>query len=131
MVGWKIYYYTTSDGTCELSKYLESLSSGNRQKVMAWITMLGEKGPTLPRPFADFLEDGIHELRVKLSGEQTRILYFFVFQECIILTHSFTKITSAVPKSEIARAKKSRDDLKRRYKTINDFRKSQKGSGRI
>jgi len=73
---------------------------------LAWITKLGEKGPTLPRQFADLLEDGIHELRVKLSGEQARILYFFVFQECIILTHSFIKKTSSVPKSEISRAKK-------------------------
>lgn len=127
MGDWKTFYYTTSDGVCELSDYLDGLSSNNRQKVLAWITMLGERGPTLPRPFADLLEDGIHELRIKLSGEQTRILYFFVFQECIILTHSFTKKTEAVPKAEIAKAKKCRSDFMRRFKTIKDFMKSLKG----
>ncbi len=30
--------------------------------------LLEEKGPPLPRPYADLLTDGIHELRVKLSG---------------------------------------------------------------
>jgi len=124
MSEWKIYYYTTGDGICELSDYLDGLSPNNRLKVLAWITVLVEKGPTLPRPFADLLEDGIHELRVKLSGEQTRILYFFVFQECIILTHSFTKKTSAVPKSEIAKAKECRSDFTRRFRTSNDFKKA-------
>lgn len=118
-----IYYYKSSDGCCELEEYLDNLSPNNRQKVLAWITLLEEKGPTLPRPFADLLEDGIHELRVKLSGDQTRILYFFVFQECIILTHSFTKKTSAVPKSEIAKAKKCRADFMRRFRTSDDFKK--------
>ncbi len=127
MSKWTAHYYTTDDGGCELADYLDSIPAGNRQKVLAWITMLEEKGPTLPRPFADLLIDGIHELRVKLSGEQTRILYFFVFQDRIILTHSFTKKTATVPKSEIERAKKYREDFKRRYKTIDDFNKSNKG----
>ena len=127
MSKWKAHYYTTDDGVCELSDYLDSISSGNRKKVLAWITMLEEKGPTLPRPFADLLEDGIHELRVKLSGEQTRVLYFFVFQERIILTHSFTKKSKAVPISEIVRAKNFRKDFKRRYASIEDLDASSKG----
>jgi phage-related protein len=121
MSKWQAYYYTTSDGTCELTHFLDGLPANHRQKVLAWITMLEEEGPTLPRPYADLLEDGIHELRVKLSGDQVRILYFFVIQKCIILTHSFIKKASAVPKSEIVKAKKCRDDFNRRFKTLNDF----------
>lgn len=120
---WKAYYYKTAGNECELEDYLDGLPENNRQKVLAWITMLEEQGPTLPRPFADLLEDGIHELRVKLSGRQERILYFFVFQNYIILTHSFTKKTSAVPKGEIEKARKCRTDFTRRFKTINEFEK--------
>jgi phage-related protein len=123
MQKWKVYYYTTAGNECELTKYLDKLSEKNRQKVLAWITVLEEQGPTLPRPFADLLEDGIHELRIKLSGRQERILYFFIFQNYIILTHAFTKKSSAVPKSEIEKAKNSRIDFAKRFRTINDFEK--------
>jgi phage-related protein len=120
---WQAYYYTAIDGTREMAHFLDGLPANHRQKVLAWITLLEEEGPTLPRPYADLLEDGIHELRIKLSGDQVRILYFFVFQKCIILTHSFIKRASSVPKSEIVKAKKCRDDFIRRFKTINDFLK--------
>lgn len=38
---------------------------------------LGEVGHELRRPEADFLRDGIYELRVSLRGVHRRILYFF------------------------------------------------------
>ncbi len=103
---WEVYYYATADNRCDLAEFLDKLPAKNRKKVLAWITMLKENVPTLPRPYADILEDGIHELRIKLSGRQERILYFFVFQKCIILTHAFTRKTSAVPGREIEKAKK-------------------------
>lgn len=123
MQKWKVYYYTTAGKQCDIKEYLDKLPVKNRQKVLAWITILEEQGPTLPRPFADLLEDGIHELRVKLSGIQERILYFFVFQNYIILTHSFTKKSSAVPKSEIEKAKKYRNDFTGRFKSAGEFEK--------
>ncbi len=67
--------------------------------------MLEENGPTLPRPYADILEDGIHELRIKLSGRQERILYFFVFHKCIILTHAFTKKPQRFREEKLKRLK--------------------------
>jgi phage-related protein len=72
-------------------------------------------GPNLPRPYADLLEDGIHELRIKLSGEQIRIIYFFCYKEFIILTHAFRKHTDKVPKNEIAKAKNCRNDFLSRF----------------
>lgn len=54
---------------------------------MSWISILEENGPILPRPYADLLRNEIHELRVKLSGSQVRILYFFCFEDFIVLTH--------------------------------------------
>jgi phage-related protein len=123
MQKWEAYYYTSFDNKCELRNFLEKLSINNRQKVLSWISLLEEKGPTLPRPYSDILEDGMHELCIKLAGRHERILYFFVFQNYIILTHSFTKKTSSVPKSEIQKAKKCREDFVQRFKNINDFKK--------
>ena len=67
------------------------------------------------RPYADLLEDGIHELRVRLSGDQVRILYFFCFRDFIVLTHWFVKRTGRVPQSEIDLSKKYRADFLARY----------------
>ena len=82
---------------------------------MSLISFLEEMGPILPRPYADLLEDGIHELRIKLSGDQVRMLYFFCYKDFIVLTHAFNKTTSEVPKSEIKKAQKFRKDFLQRF----------------
>ncbi|MCP6761852.1 MAG: type II toxin-antitoxin system RelE/ParE family toxin [Fischerella sp. CENA71] len=56
------------------------------------------------RPAADYLQDGIYELRAKHIHVQYRILYFFHGQNVAILTHAITKEQSAVPAIDIERA---------------------------
>ncbi len=86
------------------------LKISQRDKVIAWIDKLQEMGPLLPRPYADILRDGIHELRIKVSSNQVRILYFFVFESRIVLTHPFYKNVSNVPEKEIKKAIHIRDE---------------------
>jgi hypothetical protein len=112
---WTVIYYETPDGKCPVMDFIDSRSKRNQAKILGLISFLEEKGPTLPRPYADLLEDGIHELRIKLSGDQVRILYFFCYRNFIILTHVFTKTTNRVPKSEIKRAQKLRADFLQRF----------------
>ena len=88
---------------------------------MALIELLEDKGPNLPRPYADLLEDGVHELRIKLTGTQVRVLYFFCYQNIIVLTNVFDKHSAKAPKSEINIAKESRVDFFNRY-TEKDIR---------
>jgi phage-related protein len=111
----KIIYYESEKGDCPILDFIDSRDSRNQAKIMAYLEVLEKNGPLLPRPYADILTDGIHELRVKLSGEQIRILYFFVYKEFIILTHSFRKNSNKVPISEIEKAKKFRSDFLKRY----------------
>jgi len=112
---WNIIYYETELGECPVKKFIDSRKEHNQAKIFSMLSLLEEKGPTLPRPYADLLTDGIHELRIKLSGDQIRILYFFCYKDYIILTHSFTKATEKVPKSEIKKALKYQDDFLKRY----------------
>jgi phage-related protein len=112
---WHLLYYIKQDGTKPVEEYINKLSVNERAKTFAFIEHLKEKGPDLHRPYADLLEDGIHELRIKLTGEQVRILYFFCYKDIIILTNAFEKHTDEVPKSEIKTAKKNRDDFLNRY----------------
>ncbi len=48
-------------------------------------------GHELRRPLADFLRDGIHELRVRKGRVNYRILYFFHGRNLPILGHALTK----------------------------------------
>jgi phage-related protein len=112
---WRVIYYERRDGQSPVYQFLESLTPREKAKALNWIALLEEHGPQVPRPYADLLEDGIHELRIKLSGNQTRVLYFFCYREFAVLTHSFTKNTDRVPEGEIARAKQCRTDFLLRY----------------
>jgi phage-related protein len=112
---WKIIYYENDKNVSEIYNYIESLSIKNQAKVLNWIEMLSKKGLNLTRPYSDLIEEGIHELRIKLSGNQIRVLYFFCYKDYIILTHSFTKNTQKVPISEINKSKKCRIDFLNRY----------------
>ena len=112
---WNIVFYETETGASEVELFLDSLSDDNRAKAVSWIEALEDRGPDLPRPYADLLEDGIHELRIKLSGGQYRILYFFCYGDIIILTHAHRKLSGKVEKAEIKKAKKARADILGRY----------------
>ena len=112
---WHVVFYIKQDGTKPVEEYIRKLSINERAKTSTLIEELEEKGPDLHRPYADLLEDGIHELRIKLTGDQVRILYFFCYKNIIILTNAFEKNTDKVPKSEIKKAKKNRDDFLARY----------------
>lgn len=108
---WKVVYYESVDKECPIADFIDSRSKENQAKILAVLDLLEERGPNLPRPYADLLEDGIHELRLTLSGDQVRILYFFCFKDFIVLTNSFTKVTGKVPKSYIKEAKRFREDF--------------------
>ena len=112
---WHIVFYEAEDGECPIQEFIDSRKARDQAKIANWLSLLENQGPSLPRPYADLLTDGIHELRVKLSGDQVRALYFFCFREFIILTHTFIKHTSQVPESEIRLAQKCWRDFLSRF----------------
>ena len=115
MTKWEVVYYTDTRGSCPVKEFIDSRTAANQAKIMAFIALLEERGPNLPRPYADLLRDGIHELRLKLSGDQMRILYFFAHRRRIVLSHFFRKNAAKVPNREILRAATARDDFLRRH----------------
>jgi len=108
---WRVVYYESKDGRCVIIEFIEACGKRDQAKLLSWIELLADNGPYLPRPYADLLEDGIHELRVTLSGDQVRCLYFFCLRNLIVLTHAFVKTTGRVPRTEFRKALKSRDDF--------------------
>ena len=108
---WHVLYYESAEGECPVKEFIDSMSERNQAKTLAVIAALEGRGPNLPRPYADLLKDGIHELRVKLSGNQIRILYFFCYRDFVVLTNVLRKNTAKVPESEIRKATRCRDDF--------------------
>lgn len=87
--------------------YLESLSRRAQTRTLLLLELLQREGYRLRRPQADFLEDGIYELRVDEGNIHHRFLYFFHGQNVVILTHGLRK-ERQVPPREIERAKSLR-----------------------
>ncbi len=54
-------------------------------------------------------------LERRLQQNISRVLYFFVVNGKAVLTHGFVKKTDKTPKTEIARAKRYREDYLRRH----------------
>jgi hypothetical protein len=113
---WTVDYYKAKNGDCPIEEFVNSSTESNQTKILGWFGKLEEEGPNLPRPYSDLLRDGIHELRIRLSGNQTRVLYFFCYQKHIILTHAFNKNTQKVPEAEIEKALSIRKEFLGRIK---------------
>jgi hypothetical protein len=119
-IDWKLIYYEDQNGYSEVLDFINSLKENDQVKLLSWISILEEKGPNLPRPYSDLLKDGIHELRIKLSGTQIRILYFFCYREFIILTNKFVKNAKKVPEKEILKAIELKNKFLQKY---NNYKK--------
>jgi hypothetical protein len=96
---------------CPITEFIESRPQKHQNKILRFLDLLEEMGPTLTRPFADLLDDGIHELRITLSGDHARLLYFYVHQRFIILYQAFWKHTDKVPARFIKQTIAYRDRL--------------------
>jgi len=112
---WRVFHYERKSGECPVREFLDTLGVKERAKVLAAVDLLEEEGPNLHRPYADYLRDGIHELRVRVSRVRYRVLYFFWKRGDIVLTHGITKKTRRVPETEIDRAARCREDWLRRH----------------
>lgn len=106
----KVEYYKSKDGDYPAEEFILSQSIKMQAKIFRNLELLESKGNELREPFSKHLEDGIFELRSKVGTDITRVLYFFVIGEKIILTNGFVKKSQKTPKGEIDIAKKYRND---------------------
>jgi hypothetical protein len=95
----EVIIFAEEDGSSLLLEWLDRIPSKAQDKCIVKIERLGELGHELRRPEADYLRDGIHELRVSFRSINYRILYFFHGRQAI-LSHGLTK-ESEVPPGEI------------------------------
>jgi len=109
-----VEYYEKSDGSFPAEEFILSQDLKMKAKLFKMLELLEERGNKLREPYSKFLEDGIFEIRAVQGSNITRVLYFFVVDKKIILTHGFVKKTQKTPPSEIRTAKDYRDEYLKR-----------------
>lgn len=103
-----VIFYEGENGEKPVEIFLDSLDSKMRAKLLGLLGILSEKGNSLREPYSKHLQDGIFEIRCKFGNNITRVLYFFYYNQRIILTNGFVKKTQKTPKNEIDLAIKRR-----------------------
>jgi len=101
-----VYFFQDEDGRSPVVSWLEGLRRTDAPayaKCVAVIERLAESGHELRRPTADYLRDGIHELRARKGHMNYRLLYFFHGRNIAIVAHALTK-EDIVPRADIDRA---------------------------
>ena len=88
-----IEFFQTDDGSKPVIDFLNSLDIKMRVKVLRNLEHLQLNGYNLREPYSKAVGDGIFELRTKLGTDITRVLYFFYFNNTIVVTNGFVKKT--------------------------------------
>jgi phage-related protein len=96
----EVVFFQEEDESVPILEWLTDLPQKARLKCLAKLARLEELGHELRRPEADFLRDGIYELRVRLETVNYRMLYFFHGRVAAVVSHGLTK-EKAVPVGEI------------------------------
>ena len=98
-----VVFFKEDDDTVPLVDWLGRLIPKARAKCIAKIIRLKQRGHELRRPEADYLRDGIYELRIGLRHVNYRILYFFHGRTVAVLSQGLVKEDQVAP-VEINRA---------------------------
>jgi phage-related protein len=99
----ELLIFREANGRIPLVDWLDVLPAKARAKCLNYMRLLATSGHELRRPAADFLRDGIYELRASYGSLQYRILYFFHGRDTVVLSHGITK-SQRIPSLEIDRA---------------------------
>ena len=120
MTDFEIIFYQKANGEEPAKDFLISLDTKMRAKVFRTIAILKANGSKLREPYSKPLRDGIFELRAKVGSDTSRVLYFFVIGQRIVLTNGFLKKTNKTPEREIETAIHYRDDYFSRKEDQHD-----------
>jgi len=102
----EVFFFADDDGEVPVHAWLTELADRDAKAAAACIArirLLAALGYELRRPHADYLRDGIYELRARRGNVNYRVLYFFHGQNVALLAHALTE-EKRVPDADIERA---------------------------
>jgi len=94
-----VVLFKENNGSVPMIDWLDQIPERAKIKCLVRIERLAQMGNELRRPEADYIEDGIYELRVALQGINYRMLYFY-HEKQGVLSHGLIK-ESRVPPNDI------------------------------
>jgi phage-related protein len=103
----RVIFYQEENGKVPVLQWLDELEQTDPKGLLNCldrIQQLASMGHELRRPLADFLRDGVYELRASHRRVQYRILYFFHGRNIAIIAHAIVKEGAEVPDRDIERA---------------------------
>ena len=113
-----IELYSTQSNNCPLEKYLGKIASQHKDeeilKIKSMLDLLEEHGLGLMNIYPNsikYIQEQIYELR----PSKTRILFFCIKDNKIILLNGFEKKTQKTPDKEKKLAIKYKNDYIKRY----------------
>ena len=112
-----VNFYTTEDGKCPVTDFLDSLTSKQAQKV-TWVLQLVEELDVIPVTYLKKLvnTEEIWEVRAQAGNNIFRLLGFFDGDNLVVLNHGFQKKTQKTPSKDIKLAEQRRKDYLLRKK---------------
>ncbi len=92
--------------------------SENVQKKIEWILNLIQITQNIPDKYFKHLEDtkGLYEIRVEVGSNIYRIFAFFDKGNLVVLGNAFLKKTQKIPKQELAKAIKIKEEYQNEIK---------------
>lgn len=111
----EVYFFRNLDNSVPILDWLNKIPVKVQAKCIERIDRLGDLGHELRRPEADFLRDGISELRASYQGVHYRMLYFFAGKAVVVVSHGVTK-ERKVPAKEIALAVRRKQQVETNFK---------------
>ncbi len=111
----EVEFYCLPSGEKPVVEFLDGLDKKMRAKALHSISVLEEFGNQLREPHSKPMGEGLFELRIQFASDISRIFYFFVVDNKIILTNGFIKKTMRTPKAQLDLARKYKADYERRH----------------
>lgn len=100
MLPTKVIFFLDDNKNIPFLNWWDALNLKSRMKCRLRLIRLACLGHELRRPEADYLRDGIYELRIGLRGRNYRILYFFAGTSTVVVSHGIIK-EQKIPPEEI------------------------------
>lgn len=114
----RLIFYEDKKGCRPVEVFLGALDPVVRAKIVARVEFLGAHWQELRRPYVDYLENGLYELRVQFAKDSFRVIYAYMFKDYIVLLHAFIKRTGKVPVEDKVLVLKRRQDFHARYERV-------------
>jgi phage-related protein len=102
----ELRYFADDEGSAPVVQWLGRLHREDRRafsRCHTALQRLAEFGHELRRPHSDYVQAGLHELRIRSGRTQYRILYSFHGRQSVVLIHAFSK-EGRIPPFDLARA---------------------------